>query len=291
MSITHRRKAAPGLMTALAGVILVGGMLLAPRFASALDQPTEQRIAAGYAATQVPVDLTGKDPLQVGIGSYIVNVTGVCNHCHSANQFSKAQYPQNQAAQTGNPYFLPPPFGPYGGGVFDLKSTFVIDPTTFVAGGQNFGSVYSKNLTPSPNGNVANPTTKTPYYMAGGIDWITLWGVLHNGVDIDQLFAQCNPGSSTEPAGCSPAPTNAYVLQVMPWPAIRLLTDSDLNAVWQYLGAIPCNSDLDNVNGPGGSNVANTYGGGVLINDCSPSKPSDRYKFYEYVNGKVVPKS
>ncbi len=289
MSTQHRWKAATGPAALLACAVLIGGVVLSAHGAPSPD-PTEQRIAAGFRASPVPLDLSGKDPRQVGIGSYVVNVTGVCNHCHSANQFHKAEYPQNQADQSGNPYFLPAPNGPYTGGIVDGRSTFVIDPTTFVAGGQNFGLVYSKNLTPSPNGNVQTPTAKTPYYAEGGIDWKTYWGVLHNGVDIDQVLTQCNPGSTTVPAGCVAAPTNAYVLQVMPWPAVRLLTDSDLNAVWQYLGSIPCNTNLSNVNGPSGSNVANTYGNGVLINNCSPAVPAGRYRFYEYVDGKVVPR-
>jgi hypothetical protein len=284
-------KATAAVKTALASFSLAGGILLLPHLASALDQNTADRIAAGYAASPVPINLTGKDPLQVGIGSYIVNGTGVCNHCHSVDQYYKAQYPQTVAAQTGNPYYLPPPYGPYRGGIYQGKATFIIDHTTFVAGGQDFGLVRSKNLTAAPNGNVANPTPSTPFYGAGGIDWITFWGVLHNGVDIDQLFTQCNPGSTTVPAGCVPAPTNAYVLQVMPWPAVRLLTDSDLNAVWQYLSSIPCNTDLTNVNGPSGSNIANTYGGGVLINTCSVTASSSLYKTYQYVNQKVVPKA
>jgi hypothetical protein len=288
MSAKHRWKKTPGLMLAAATAVLVGGILISPRFASALDQQTKERIAAGYKMSQVPLDLKGKDPLQVGVGSYIVNGTGVCNHCHSVNQYYKAEYPQNQADKVGNPYFLPALYGPYLGSIVDGKATFIIDHSTFVAGGQNFGAVRSKNLTASPNGNVATPTASTPYYGAGGIDWITFWGVLHNGVDIDQLLTQCKAGSTTEPAGCTPAPTNAYVLQVMPWPAVRLLTDGDLNAVWQYLSSIPCNTDLSNVNGPDGSNIANTYGGGVLINNCSPTIPDEDYKYYAYVDGRVV---
>jgi hypothetical protein len=287
MSFTHRWKKATGLTTALAGAVIVGGILSSPRLAFGLDRQTEERIAAGYSITQAPVDLHGKDPLQVGIGSYIVNGTGVCNHCHSVDQYHKAQYPQTTAAQTGNPYYLPPPFGPYSGGILNGRATFLIDHTTFLAGGQDFGAVRSKNLTPSPNGNVATPTDSTPYYAGGGIDWITYWGVLHNGVDIDQLLTQCSSGT-TGPAGCVDAPSNAYVLQVMPWPAIRLLTDSDLNAVWQYLSAVPCTTNLSNVNGPSGSNIANTYGGGVLVNGCTAAIPEDRYKFYQYANGKVV---
>jgi hypothetical protein len=290
MSTKHHRKAATGVKMALATAAFAAGVAM-PQIAAAqqVDTNTAQRIAAGYNATPVPLDIDGKDPLQVGIGSYIVNGTGVCNHCHSVDQYFATTYPQNLADQYGNPYFLPPPFGPYLGGISQGKATFIIDHSTLVAGGQDFGAVRSKNLTPGPNGNVANPTRNTPYYAAGGIDWITFWGVLHNGVDIDQLLTQCDAGSTTEPAGCTPAPTNAYELQVMPWPAVRLLTDSDLNAVWQYLGSIPCNTDLLNVNGPNGSNIANTYGNGVLINSCSPAIPASRYQYYQYVNGVVVP--
>jgi hypothetical protein len=293
MRTQNRWKAATGAGKVLAIAVLAGGVLLLPRAVLASDVPdtfTAQRIAAGYAATPVPVDLKGKNPWQVGIGSYIVNTTGVCNHCHSVNQYYKAGYPQNFAAQKGNPYLLAPPTGPYTGGIVNGKSTFAIDPSTFLAGGQSFGLVLSKNLTPAPNGNVQSPTESTPYYAEGGIDWITYWGVLHNGVDIDSVLTQCNPGSATVPAGCVAAPTNAYLLQVMPWPAIRLLTDSDLNAVWQYLSAIPCNANQSNVNGPSGSNVANTYGHGVLINTCTPAVPGNRYRFYEFEDGKVVPK-
>ena len=277
MASTYRWKAATGRAAALAATVLVGGISMGPRFALALDQQTEQRIAAGYAATQVPVDLTGKNPLQVGVGSYIVNVTGVCNHCHSVNQYYKAEYPQAASLQTGNPYYLPPPNGPYTGGIVNGQATFVIDPTTLLAGGQNFGLVLSKNLTPAPNGNVAHPTRNTPYYAEGGIDWKTYWGVLHNGVDIDQLFTQCSSGT-TGPGGCLNAPSNAYVLQVMPWPAIRLLTDSDLNAVWQYLSAIPC---ISNASSPYPEVVH------VCPATSDPSYGTAAYRVYNYVNGQV----
>jgi len=296
MSSKHRWKAATGLTTALAAV--VGGVLISPQFASAweLDRQTAQRIAAGYAATPVGVDLTDKDPLQVGLGSYIVNTAGICNHCHSANQYYKAGFPLTTtdfSAQTGNPYFLPPPNGPYAfAGELrpDGGAVFQIDPTTFVAGGQQFGPFASKNLTPDVNG---SPSSFAPYsvnYAEGGLDWITYWAVLHNGVDIDHLFDQCGSSTNaTAPNGCLPAPSNAVVLQVMPWPTVRQLTDSDLNAVWQYLSSIPCTTNKSNINGPppSGTNIANTYGGGVLISTCS--KPGT-YQFYTYVNGQVVPR-
>jgi hypothetical protein len=296
MSLEHTWKSATGLGTVLAAAAVLGGAVIAPQFASAADQPaaqvddnTAQRIANGYTAAPVPLDLTGKDPQQVGLGSYIVNVTGVCNHCHSVNQYFKAVYPQNYATQSGNPYLLHRPAGPYKGGIVQGKATFMIDHTTYLAGGQNFGQFDSKNLTPNPDARVANPTASTPTYPGGDLNWKVFWGVLHNGTDIDQLVTQCSSGT-TGPAGCVNAPTNAIPLQVMPWPLVRQLTDADLNAVWQYLGAIPCNTNLKNQNGPNGSNIVNTYGGGVLGGDC-PFSSADRFKHYQYVNGKVLAKS
>jgi hypothetical protein len=284
------------MKAAFATTALVGGALLAPHFGSEADAPaaavdsnTAQRVANGYIAAPVPLDLAGKDPVQVGLGSYIVNVTGVCNHCHSVNQYYKAVYPQNYAIQSGNPYLLHRPNGPYTGGIVDGKATFIIDHTTYLAGGQSFGQFLSKNLTPSPDARVANPTPSTPTYPGGDLNWKVFWGVLHNGTDIDQLVTQCGSGT-LGPVGCVSAPTNAYPLQVMPWPLVRQLTDADLNAVWQYLGAIPCNTDLSNENGPGGSNITNTYGAGVLVGDCPFAAP-DRFKRYEFVNGRVQPRS
>jgi hypothetical protein len=159
---------------------------------------------------------------------------------------------------------------------------FQIDPTSFVSGGQNFGSVDSKNLTPDLNQNVSSYAPYAVVYAEGGLDWITYWAVLHNGVDVDALFSQCGSGAPAGPNGCANAPTNAALLQVMPWPTIRQLTDNDLNAVWQYLSAIPCTTNLANVN----ASIANSYGGGVLINMCS--QPGN-YKFYQYAEGRVVP--
>ncbi len=295
MSARNQWNTATRLRKVQGFAVLVASILMYSQGARAADESsgarvdayTAQRIAAGYAASPVPMDLTGKDPLQVGIGAYIVNTVGVCNHCHSANQYYKAGFPittSDHSGQTGNPYFLPAPLGPYAFPVTQRRdggALFQIDTTTFVAGGQNFGSVDSKNLTPTVN---ASPTSYAPYlavYAEGGIDWITYWAVLHNGVDIDQLFSQCGSGGPPGPNGCAKSPTNAALLQVMPWPTVRQLTDSDLNAVWQYLSAIPCTSNLANINAA----IANSYGGGVLINQCS--QPGE-YKFYQYVGGKVV---
>jgi hypothetical protein len=49
-----------------------------------------------------------------------------------------------------------------------------------VSGGQLFGPTFPRSPIQIPNRSAA-------YYAEGGMDWKTYWGVLHNGVDIDQL--------------------------------------------------------------------------------------------------------
>jgi hypothetical protein len=55
--------------------------------------------------------------------------------------------------------------------------------------------------------------------------------------------------------GCYPAsvPFDGDLLQIMPWPSLRHMTQHELRAIYEYLGAIPC------ITGP-------TMG--VLHNDC-----------------------
>jgi hypothetical protein len=49
-------------------------------------------------------------------------------------------------------------------------------------------------------------------------------------------------------------PFNGDLLQVMPWPNYKSLTDYELRAIYEYLSAIPC------IAGPAT---------GVLHNDCN----------------------
>ena len=51
---------------------------------------------------------------------------------------------------------------------------------------------------------------------------------------------------------------NGALLQVMPWPAFRHMTDRQLTAIWIYLSTVPCNAHNDA--------LGNTYP--WLKNDC-----------------------
>jgi len=77
------------------------------------------RIKVGFKIAPVPLNLDGKDPDLVGLGSYWVNAVSDCNFCHTAGG------PPNYNFAAGfNPYFAQP------------KKT---DPTTYLAGGTDFG--------------------------------------------------------------------------------------------------------------------------------------------------------
>ena len=63
-------------------------------------------------------------------------------------------------------------------------------------------------------------------------------GLKRTGVDWDNLHPACPPGVLN--TGSIPAPFCAGLLQIMPWPGLKNLTDHDLRAVYEYLSAIPC---------------------------------------------------
>ena len=59
------------------------------------SQDEKQMIRIGLAIAPVPLNMARKDKDMVGLGSYIVNVTGGCNGCHSNG-------PATQYLPTGN---------------------------------------------------------------------------------------------------------------------------------------------------------------------------------------------
>jgi hypothetical protein len=96
-----------------------------------------------------------------------------------------------------------PPFGPPGGGDGQINAA------NYLAGGVPFfpPGVYSANLTP-------DPTTGLPE----GHTFEEFRDVIRTGHDPD------DPG---------------HILQVMPWPVLRNMTDQDLRAIYEFLSAIP----------------------------------------------------
>jgi hypothetical protein len=194
------------LAAALAGVAVTGSRL------EATDGDREgdaAKIQRGFEIAPVPLNLEHKNRALVGLGSYIVNAVGECNGCHSAG-------PQTQFAPGGNPYFGQPE---------------VTNPTTYLGGGRDFGPypspaspihIVSRNLTPDQTG-----------LPIGGDSFEEFRHTIRTGIDPDLLHPVL------------PAPFDGTLLQIMPWPAYRNMTDRDLRAIYEYLSAIPC------VPGPG----------------------------------------
>jgi len=188
-------------------------------------QDEKLAIQIGYAVAPVILNTTGLDSDLVGLGSYIVNVTGDCNGCHSAG-------PQSEFLAHGNPYTRLAPNGPYSG-------VTQVNTTTYLGGGRDFGGfpapnsplhIISRNLTPDASGKPEGHTLD---------EFIT---ILRTGVDMDQRHPNCTgaPNSS-----CTPFPFDGSKLQIMRWPFFLNMTDRQLTAVYEYLSAIPCIQGAD----------------------------------------------
>jgi hypothetical protein len=85
------------------------------------------KIRKGYAINPVPLNLAGKNPFLVGLGSYIVNGQGACTDCHTSPPY----------ADGGDPF---------------LGQPTVHNVAGFLAGGTDFGPFRSRNLTPNAAG-------------------------------------------------------------------------------------------------------------------------------------------
>ena len=206
---------AVGSVAALAAVVFVGMSITSPS-GQARGEPNDGKdeaseIKRGFAIAPVPLNLAGKNRALVGLGSYIVNAQGDCNGCHSAG-------PQTEFAPGGNPYFGQPT---------------KLNPATYLGGGRDFGplipgtpDIVSRNLTPDKTGR-----------PEGGHTFQEFVQIIRTGVDMDHLHPNCSPTVTTN---CIPPPFDGDLLQIMPWPIYRNMTDHDLRAIYEYLSAIPC---------------------------------------------------
>jgi hypothetical protein len=85
-----------------------------------------------------------------------------------------------------------------------------INTAAYLAGGATFGPFKSANITPDQKG------------LPAGLTFDQFVEVMRTGRDFKGRHPQFGP-----------------VLQVMPWPVLRKLTDNDLEAIYEYLRAIP----------------------------------------------------
>jgi hypothetical protein len=217
-------------VAAFAAIILAGMLNSSPRVRATQgddDERDESKIQQGFDIAPVSLNLEGKNRALVGLGSYLVN-TGFCNECHTAGP-AISQY-----LLGGNPYFGQPK---------------MINQATYLGGGRDFGApvpgsahIISRNLTPDKTG-----------LPEGGRTFSEFVQIMRTGVDLDNLHPTCPTGVVN--TGCIPAPFRGDLLQTMPWPAVKDLTDHDLGAIYEYLSAIPC--------------VAGPPAPSPLHNDCS----------------------
>ena len=250
-------------MVSFTGVVL--GMMLA-RSPQAQAQDGRQNdegslVRIGFAIAPVPLNLAGRNPALVGLGSFIVNAQADCNGCHTAGGPPNFNY-----AAGGNPYF---------------GQKTVVDPTVYLSGGMSFGpvgtptgptgyggpNIITRNLTPDKNGKPEGGHTLAEFKQ-----------IMRMGTDFDHIHPICTAAqlaqieAITDPNAvfpvCIPATMGNSVdgdlLQIMPWPVFNNMTDHQLDAIYEYLTAIPC---IDNTLSTPPAGAPNE-----LRNDCGDPK-------------------
>jgi len=103
-----------------------------------------------------------------------------------------------------------PSYAP-GGNPFNGQPE-AINKAGYLAGGAVFGPFTSRNLTP-----------RAPGARPAGLTLEQFIEVMHDGTDFKNRHPQLSP-----------------LLQVMPWPVYGKMSDRELQAIYEYLRAIPC---------------------------------------------------
>lgn len=206
-----------------ASLVVFTALRLAPQKVHAGEENSDQNLVEiGLRIAPHFIHIEGKDRDLVGLGSFIANAQADCNGCHGSD-------PANEYLPTNNPFFLPPNnsparfnqatylnggqnFGPAGPGI-------VQNPNSPLFGGPGLGpNIITRNLTPDYTGN-----------PEGGVGLEKFIAIMRRGHDYDHLHPNCG-GSVTD--NCYSAPVNGELLQVMPWPKFRHMTDHQLRAIW-----------------------------------------------------------
>ncbi|HXR57648.1 MAG TPA: cytochrome C [Casimicrobiaceae bacterium] len=119
---------------------------------------SQSQIQRGYELNPVPLNLKGKNPALVGLGSYIVN-SGTCNDCHTHPTY----------AAGGSPF---------------LGQPEQVNTDQFLTGGRQFGPFTSANITPDALGRPAGLTLA---------QFITTLRTGHNPLDPPGVLLQVMP--------------------------------------------------------------------------------------------------
>jgi hypothetical protein len=263
-----------GTTMVFAGVVLAVMLIRSPVVKAHDDDDEVSLIKIGFEIAPVHLNLEGKDRALVGLGSFIVNAQGDCNGCHTAGGPPNFNY-----ANGGNPYFL-------------NQGPTKTDPTTYLAGGTDFFSavppsaavggfppgsqppsypppeygeyvgpdIISRNLTPDKTGRPEGGNTLSEFKQ-----------IMRKGTDFDHLHPTCTAALPTPtPANCIPPPVDGSLLQVMPWPVFHNMTDHQIEAIYEYLSAIPC---IEGPAQPSDLPPPLQYAFPVLHNDCGGDPP------------------
>jgi hypothetical protein len=240
-------------------IVFAATSLKAPRV-HAGDDDRDSRIKIGFEIAPVPLNLQGRNKALVGLGSYLVNASGDCNGCHTAGGPPNFNY-----LAGNNPYFNQPA---------------KVDPSVYLSGGMDFGPVGTPT---GPNGYAGpdmiarNLTPNGDGVPEGGMSLRQFKRIMRHGTDFDQIHPTCTPAQITEilnggtPVCIPTSPGNTpdgNLLQVMPWPTFSNMTDKDLEAIYEYLSAIPC---IDNSTSTPPAGAPNE-----LRNDCGTGDPADK---------------
>lgn len=162
------------------------------------DRKFESEIKIGFEIAPVPLNLRGKNPALVGLGSYIVNAQGGCNDCHTCPSY----------VQGTNP--MPPPFGA------GVPGHGIINPVNYLAGGVSFTAgpvtVVSKNITPDATGKPEGLTLEEfKKVIRTGVDpsdngilAVMPWPIYRNMTDrdLDAIYAYLSAIPHAEPGNC-----------------------------------------------------------------------------------------
>lgn len=127
----------PALALAICLVGVVGTTVAVDSLNVLIDRDAQ----VGLRVAPLPLNLAGKSKASVGLGSYLVNVVGTCNGCHSVKEY----------ADGGNP--------------FEGQPT-QIDTTAYLRGGVNFGGTISASIRPDPTTGLPGGLTYAQFVRA-----------------------------------------------------------------------------------------------------------------------------
>ena len=172
------------VLASLCVTALIVGSVVVPVQGQGQGNGGSSEVQAGARAVppEITLNLAGKNKSFVYQGSYYVNGVSDCTGCHNGPETDESGTPIPLAER-------------------------------YLAGGQNFGPVFSRNLTPDASG------------MPAGLTFEQFVAVIREGRDFKEL---------PPPIG------DPDTLIVMPWPAYRHGTDHFVRSVYEYLKAVPC---------------------------------------------------